>query len=334
MLVERMLVSMPIHKPVIKVFSDKEQLIACCADYLGKVMKKILHKQGLCTVTLAGGSTPRGLYQALASPPWAKRIAWERVHLFWGDERTVPSNHQDSNYRMVREALIDNVPLPETNVHPIIFDPPQSFEPAEAALAARAAERYEDLLARFFYPPRPAGETPGKIPGKTREEICRGKSRELAIEPPKFDIILLGIGDDGHTASLFPGTPAVQEKKRWVTEVYVPRLNSWRVTLTLPVINNAALVVFLVSGSSKAGAVSRVVKALFPDSDRQPQDRHHHEPHASLNPHALNSAALNNKLHTYSETVPPAARVLPCSGRLLFFMDREAAAGDRHGTGS
>jgi len=143
------------------------------------------------------------------------------VHVFWGDERCVPPEHPESNYRLAREALLDHVPLPLANIHRIHTE----REPAQAAAD------YERTLRRFFGP---------------------GNA-------PRFDLVLLGLGTDGHTASLFPGTPAVQEHERWVVAHYVPSLAAWRVTLTPAVLNAADQVTFLVAGAEKAGVLDRVL---------------------------------------------------------------------------
>ena len=173
------------------------------------------------TVALAGGSTPRPLYQALAAPPHAESVDWARWQVFWSDERCVPPSHQESNYRMAREALLDRVPIPEEQVHRVRGE----AEPREAA------EEYEAAVRRVLGDGRPA-----------------------------FNLVLLGIGDDGHTASLFPGADALREEGRLVVAVRAPHLRSHRVTFTLPLINAARHVAFLVTDGSKAKAVKRVLE--------------------------------------------------------------------------
>jgi len=170
------------------------------------------------TVALAGGSTPRRLYEMLAQQPLSDQVPWSRVHVFWGDERCVPPDHADSNYRMAREALLDRVPIPPGNVHRIRGE----IDPQQAA-ADYAAE-----LASVLGP------------------------------DGRLDLALLGMGDDGHTASLFPGSTALAERERNVVAVHVDKLQSWRVTLTLPTLNAARQVLFLVSGAGKAQALTRV----------------------------------------------------------------------------
>lgn len=172
------------------------------------------------TMALSGGSTPRRLYEVLAAPPFRERVPWGRVHVFWGDERCVPPDHSDSNYRLAREALLDKIPILAENVHRIWGEMP----PDQAAAAYQ-----------------------------TELEAVLGVNGRL-------DLILLGMGADGHTASLFPGTEALEERERAVVAVYVERLQAWRVTLTLPVINAARQVLFLVTGAAKAEIVQAVLE--------------------------------------------------------------------------
>lgn len=179
---------------------------------------------GRFSVALSGGSTPKGLYSLLLTPEFRDQIPWTRVHLFWGDERCVPPDHPESNYGMVHETLLSKVPIPEENVYRMKGErDPQA-----------AADEYELILRRSF-------------------QLSEG-------DLPRFDLILLGLGEDGHTASLFPHSDALRETKRLVTAVYVPELKSYRLTLTLPVLNNAADVFFLVAGKSKAGILRDVLQ--------------------------------------------------------------------------
>jgi 6-phosphogluconolactonase len=197
------------------------------------------------TLALAGGSTPRSLYQLLADAagPYRARLPWERFHFFWGDERHVPPDHPDSNYRMAREAMLDRVPVAPTNVHRIA---------AELADARQAAAAYEQELRGFFgLPPKRAW--------------------------PRFDYLLLGLGEEGHTASLFPGSPALDERERLVAAPWVEAHQTFRITLTPPALNHAARVVFLVSGAQKAAALREVLAGelrphLYPAQVVQPDD--------------------------------------------------------------
>ena len=182
--------------------------------------------RGRFLLALSGGSTPRPLYELLGTPPLSGRIEWGRVHVFWGDERCVPPDHAESNYRMAREALLDRAPLPSSHVHRIRGED----EPAEAALA------YERLLRSYF-------------------------GGEVGAPRRSFDLVLLGMGRDGHTASLFPGGAAAQEPRRWVVPSHVAQPHPiWRVTLTPIVLNAAADVTFLVAGADKAARLREVLE--------------------------------------------------------------------------
>jgi 6-phosphogluconolactonase len=191
------------------------QFIALATDAIAR--------SGRLAVALSGGSTPKALYTLLASPDYRDRVDWSQLHLFWGDERCVPPDHADSNFRMAREALLGKIQIPNKNIHRMLGE----REPGDAAAA------HEAELKEFF------GVEPGGW--------------------PRFDLIFLGVGEDGHTASLFPGTDAANETEHLVATVYVEKLRSHRLTLTLPVINAAAQVTFLVSGESKAAIVSAVL---------------------------------------------------------------------------
>jgi 6-phosphogluconolactonase len=210
----------------IEVYPDPQSLAEAAAGHIARIVAEAISAQGRFTIGLPGGSTPRALFTLLASPAWAGRIDWARTHIFWGDERCVPPDHPDSNYRLARETLLERVPIPAAQVYRI---------PAELPPPA-AAHAYEQTLRAFF------GEGDPTLP------------------QPRFDLLLQGLGDDGHTASLFPGTAALDETTRWVVENFVPRLNSWRITLTAPAINAAAHVIFLVSGKGKAEALRAVLQ--------------------------------------------------------------------------
>ena len=213
----------------VEVFPDERELVHTEAERIVALARDAARVRGRCFVALSGGSTPRPLYELLASQGFASRIDWSRLHLFWGDERCVPPDHPDSNYRMTRAALLDHVPLPPSNVHRIRGEDPPD----------RAAMDYERLLHEFFL---------GDPPLRT------------------FDLVLLGMGRDGHTASIFPGTAATTEARRWAMAVHLeaPR-DMWRVTLTNVVINAAADVTFLVAGADKAPTLRQ---ALEPGSSR------------------------------------------------------------------
>jgi 6-phosphogluconolactonase len=215
--------------PHLERFPTTDALMAGAAEVVVSAAAQAIDASGRFAVALAGGSTPRRLYELLASPAYAPRVDWSRVHLFWGDERGVPPGDPASNYRMVREALLDDVPIPDTNVHRIRGED----SPADAAAS------YERELRRAF-------ATPAGPP-----DVVAGR---------RFDLVLLGMGENGHTASLFPGLGAVHEKERWVVAEYVPETSMWRITLTPPVLNAAAHVAFLVTGARKATMLHRVLE--------------------------------------------------------------------------
>ncbi len=211
-------------KPEIIISRDAGELAHKAAEQFVALTGAATARFGRFAVALSGGSTPLALYELLGSTEYRDRIDWPRIHLFWGDERCVPPDHAESNFRMVRESLISKIQIPAENIHRMEGEK----EPRAAA------DAYEQELHEFFAP------APGQM--------------------PRFDLILLGVGEDGHTASLFPGSVALGETKRWVTAVYVEKLQFHRLTLTLPVINNAAQVTFLVIGSGKADIVWRILR--------------------------------------------------------------------------
>jgi 6-phosphogluconolactonase len=215
-------------KPQIVVQPSLEAISREAATRFQTLASQSIAAAGRYSVALSGGSTPLLLYRLLSEPPFREAIDWARVHLFWGDERLVPPSHRDNNYRAAREALISRVPIPTENVHPI---------PTEATDPETAAAQYEDTLRRFFAVPE--GES------------------------PRFDLVLLGLGTDGHTASLFPGSPALDEDSRLVVATYVPKLAAWRITLTPPVLRCARNVMFLVAGPDKATVLRDVLEGPY-----------------------------------------------------------------------
>lgn len=212
----------------IVAFSDAAELVRGAADYVAGLAAEAIARDGRFTLALSGGSTPRPIYSRLASAAYAQRIDWSKVHIFFGDERCVPPDDAQSNYRMAREALLDHVPLAPANVHRI-----RGEDDPELA----AAEYARELQAVF------------------------GGNAERGGPPPRgFDLILLGMGDNGHTASLFPGLAGVTETVRWMMAQYVEVAHMWRVTMTPVVINAARNVAFLVSGADKAEMMARIVE--------------------------------------------------------------------------
>ncbi len=201
-----------------------DELFVAAAKEVVQAVRDCRNAGRECRVALAGGSTPQGLYRLLTGDPYRTQISWDHLRVFWGDERTVAPDHQESNYRMAKEALLSHVPIPSNQVFRIEGEVP----------AGEAAARYETVLREQF-------------------NLASG-------EVPRFDLILLGMGPDGHTASLFPGTSAVTESKELVSAPWVEKLQTYRVTLTPPVLNAAKHVVFLVSGVDKATALQVVLE--------------------------------------------------------------------------
>jgi len=228
----------------IRVLPDSQTVAQAAADEFVRLAREALQRKGKFTVALSGGSTPRTLYSILAErtqKTTGPEIPWAQIHLFFGDERHVPPDHADSNYRMANEAMISKVPIPAANVHRIH---------TENKDAAAAAADYDRTLA----------------------EVFSLSSNGL----PRFDLVFLGIGPDGHSASLFPDTTGVQELSKRVVANWVPKFNSFRVTLTRPVLNNAAQVMLLICGADKAPALVEVMGSgdpnTYPVKYVQPRD--------------------------------------------------------------
>jgi len=209
---------------IIKTYPNTETLARESAMHFIECANEAISERGQFAVTLAGGSTPKALYGTLATLELVPRVEWEKVHIFWGDERCVAPNHEDSNYNMAFDVMLQHLPIPVNQIYRMEGE----LEPKEAAHA------YEESLKNFFQP-----------------------------KPPRFDLILLGLGDDGHTASLFPETKALAETQPWVVANYVRKLSAWLLTMTPRIINQAANVTFLVAGEGKAQALQRVLAGRY-----------------------------------------------------------------------
>lgn len=233
----------------VEVLDDREALAQRVAAWL---LGMVSEKGGRVSVALSGGSTPKRLYEILAGPSYRDQFPWSRVHWFWGDERFVPPDSPDSNFRMVREAMLSHVPVPSGNIHPV---PTEHLTPEQAAAA------YQKTLQEFYGAP------------------------DLRADRPLFDVTLLGLGPEGHTASLFPGTAALKERAQWVAAVIGAKAEP-RITLTYPALDSSADVAFVVAGSEKRP----VLKQLFGGDEQL-----------------------------------PAAHIHPVHGGLHFFLDRAAA---------
>jgi 6-phosphogluconolactonase len=234
------------------VFDTPEQLALAAAEQFVEYAVEFQNALGQFSVALAGGKTPRGVFELLATDQYQNRLEWSRVHLFFTDERCVPPTHPDSNYAMVFKALISKVRIPAQNVFRMVGE----GDPDESA------RNYEAKLRGFFGPDA----------------------------WPRFDLVLLGLGADGHTASLFPGSEALTETRRWVVATQSEHLGHRRITLTAPAINQAAHVLFLVTGKAKAAALAEL----------------------------LGGQSDFRRL--------PASLIQPADGTLEWFVDREAAS--------
>ncbi len=237
--------SLHVHKEI-SAISER------AAHILSEHCENAIAERGHFTLALSGGSTPIPLYRMLARSDWAEHMPWDKIFVYWVDERCVGPEHNDSNYGMVRRELLS--PVSSTRYYRMKGED----NPVESALA------YEALLKDHF-------------------KLAEG-------ELPRFDMVLLGMGDDGHTGSIFPGSPALQEKKRLVTDLYVPERKADRLTLTLPVLNNARCCMFLVTGAQKHAALSKCLDLL-------------------------------------AEPTLPAQLVRPVSGDLIWIVDEESASG-------
>ena len=243
----------------VEVLPDEQHLADAAAHRFLSAAKTAIEARGEFIVALSGGSTPRSVYARLATEPFVSSLDWSRVQLLWGDERCVPPDHESSNFRMARETLLDHVPVPDANVHRIRGED----DPAEAAATYERVMR--TVLRTPIGPPR-------------------------TVPSSRLDLVLLGLGSDGHTASLFPGGTSLHAGAQWVAAEFVQAVSMWRVTLTAMVINAAAEVVFVVSGDAKAAIVRKVLES--------PDQQH--------------------KL--------PAQLIVPTDGRVHWLLDAPAAA--------
>ncbi len=237
-----------------EVFKDTDLLSKGLAEWITSLIEETLTRKDRFSFVFSGGNTPRKLNMLLASDPFKERIDWKKIHAFWGDERAVPFEDERNNARMAFDTLLNKVDIPRDQIH--IMD--TSLSPEEAA------EDYEEQLCEYF-----GTDT---LPAQT------------------FDLVLLGMGDDGHTLSLFPGTPVIQEERSWVTSFFLKAQDMYRITLTKNIVNRANHIVFMVSGSDKAHALHEVLEG-------------------EKNPNLY-----------------PSQVIVPTQGELHFFMDKAAAS--------
>ncbi len=245
---------------LVEIHPDPETLALASATLIVEEARRSVKARRCFTLALAGGSTPKRVYQFLAQSPFVDLVPWEGVHVFWGDERCVDPADWRSNERMAREAFLDHVPIPRSHIHPMLCGGRASglgspVDVSSKESVRRSAVEYDSLLRTFF-----SREGEGlNAPGDDRVQA-----------EPGCDLVLLGVGDDGHTASLFPGTDVLLETERWVGAVFsearhasVDNMASrdlWRVTLTAPFINRATSVVFIASGLSKAAIIKEILQ--------------------------------------------------------------------------
>jgi 6-phosphogluconolactonase len=240
----------PMHETSVRVYSGIEALNKAAADVFAETARSSVAARGRFVVALSGGRTPLPTYRLLSLPPYSEQIPWDRTYIFWGDERSVPRDDPRNNAAAAFHTLLDHVPITGDRIYRIDSD----------ASPQEAAQRYDTLLRRFF-----------------------------GDQEPRFDLIFLGLGEDGHTASLFPGSPVLDEQKQWVQEVYLPVQNIYRITLTLVVINQASRIAFLVQGRDK----SKILREVLDDQGS----------HGQL----------------------PVQRIRPVHGELMWLIDEEAA---------
>lgn len=214
----------------LRLCENSEEVAMAAADLFIERCARAIAGHGRFRVALSGGSTPKHTYELLAGPALSSRVDWQRTDIFWGDERNVSGDDPQSNYRMTREALLDHVPVPPPNVHRVR---------TETESPSAAAKAYEDEIRGVF---------------------------GISTGFPSFDLVLLGLGANGHTASLFPYSPALNEDERLVVADFVEEVKMWRITMTVPLINAAQTIAFLISGADKAQVLSEV---LAGPKDRQ-----------------------------------------------------------------
>lgn len=242
------------------VYKNGEELSSAVAKWIAERISATLTKKDRFTIALSGGSTPQRLHKILAASPYKEQIDWSKLHIFWGDERAVPFEDSRNNAKMAFDTLLDFVPVPASQIHVMRTD----IAPEQSAV------EYEKILHQYFGPS--AGEGDG-------------------LPTESFDLVLLGMGDDGHTLSLFPGTEVVHEEAAWVKAFFLKAQAMYRITLTKSIVNRSACVAFLTTGAGKAHALKEVLKGA------------------------------------YHPDLYPSQEIRPTAGELHWFVDEAAAAG-------
>jgi 6-phosphogluconolactonase len=246
---------------MIQTFPTSEALADAVARHIVACAAEAIAANGRFTLALSGGSTPQAAYRRLAKTRLMRAGFWRLSHILWGDERCVPPDDPRSNYRMAREALLDSVPIPAEQIHRIKGE----IDPE------RAAAEYEQTLRSLLtcHPERSEGSARGRAGDSSDPSLALRMTPAALRMTASLDLVLLGLGEDGHTASLFPGQPAVRETERWVLAVPAPTGDMWRVTLTPAILNQAKHVTFVVSGASKSQPLAQVIRGPF-DPDLLP----------------------------------------------------------------
>ena len=256
----------------LNTYKNTEELNQQVAEWMVDYIHKTLQLQDRFTIALSGGSTPKKLHLLLASDQFKNKIDWSRLHVFWGDERYVSFKDERNNAKMAFDTLLDHVAVPKSQIHIMRTD----IDPEESA------KEYEKVLKEYF-------------PNAVRKDELGYDSQlttdnsSLVTHHSSFDLVLLGLGDNAHTLSLFPGEQAIHEKKCWVRSLFIKEINMERITLTAPIVNLSKRIAFLVSGQGKADAVSHVL------------------------------------LNDYAPDLYPAQIIKPENGELYWFLDEVAA---------
>ncbi|HXB96350.1 MAG TPA: 6-phosphogluconolactonase [Puia sp.] len=247
------------------IYKDAGELSQAVAQWITDMIGETLRSRDRFTIALSGGSTPELLHRILAGAPFKEQIDWSKLHIFWGDERAVPFEDSRNNAKMAYDTLLNFVPVPASQIHVMRTDIPPEQSAAE----------YEKILHQYFDAvPGGGAADPGTgtiAPGGASAEPAGG------LLPNSFDLVLLGMGDDGHTLSLFPGTAVVHEDKRWATAFFLKAQDMYRITLTKSIVNRAARVAFLTTGTKKAHALREVLQGdynpdLYPSQEIKPLD--------------------------------------------------------------
>jgi 6-phosphogluconolactonase len=256
------------------IYKDAEELSNAAAGWIATTISTTLKTRDRFTIALSGGSTPERLHRILAAAPYKDQVDWSRMHIFWGDERAVPFEDSRNNAKMAYDTLLNFVAVPDSQIHVMRTD----ITPEQSAL------EYEKILHQYF------DAVPGGTSayGKTNGKDATGATGLL---PNSFDLVLLGMGDDGHTLSLFPGTQVVHEEKAWATSFFLKAQDMYRITLTKTIVNRAARIAFLTTGPKKTHALKEVLKG------------------------------------DYNPDLYPSQVIRPLNGELHWFVDEAAAAG-------